>query len=539
MAIRSALCSRMETVFPDRRDLPPAIEALDLLRGERGGAQLCLISDADADARVSVTGAPASLYEVRTVPVGLAIPEHAVRCTVLNCGKSGDYPDPLFPCGDAVRLAACTAACVYIIFETRALAPGEYPVCVTLETPERTETHALRLRVSEAELPPQTLIHTDWFHTDCLSTYYGVPVLGEEWWRIVGNFMQNAAENGVNCLLTPLFTPPLDTEVGGERPTVQLVGVTRTAGGDYGFDLTNLRRFVRLARSHGVEYFEFSHFFTQWGAKHAPKVIAETENGEARIFGWETDALDPAYVDFLRRLAPVLKAFTDEEGITDRCFVHVSDEPGMDDLEQYRRCAAVIRGAFGCYRHIDALSDLDFFSEGLVETPVPNEGEIGTFYGRAKRLWTYYCCGQFSNELPNRFIAMPAARARILGALLYKYDCEGFLHWGYNFYYTSLSRRPVDPFRETDAGGAFPAGDAFAVYPGPGGEPFTSLRQQNFYAGLQDLRALRAAEANTSREETLAALAETLGDIRFTDYPMAPAAFDAMRAAVNRLAEKK
>ena len=537
MEIKTGLCSRMETVFPDDTVFPPAPGTLELLHGERGGAQLYLRADADAEVQISVTGAPAALYEIRTVPVGLGIPENAVHCTVLRGGKSGDYPDPLFPCGGTVTLAAGKTTAIYLWIETRELPPGERTLTVEIRTPEGTATHSLRLNVSRTELPEQELIHTDWFHTDCLSTYYGVPVRSEEWWRIVGNFMKNAAENGVTCLLTPLFTPPLDTEVGGERPTVQLVGVTRDGGG-YRFDLTDLRRFVRLAREAGIGYFEFSHFFTQWGAKHAPKVIARTENGEERIFGWETDALSPDYVAFLRQLAPELKAFTDAEGITERCFVHVSDEPGRDDLEQYRKCAAVIREAFGCYRHIDALSDLDFYSEGMVETPVPNEGEIGTFYGKAHPLWTYYCCGQLCEELPNRFIVMPAARVRILGALLYKYDCEGFLHWGYNFYYTSLSRRPVDPFKETDSGGAFPAGDAFVVYPGPGGEPLSSLRQQSFYAGLQDLRALKAAEKKRSRAEALKVLEETMGDIRFTDYPMAPAAFGAMRAALNRLLDE-
>ena len=39
--------------------------------------------------------------------------------------------------------------------------------------------------------------------------------------------MDNAVAHGVNLLYTPLFTPPLDTQVGGERTTVQLVDVER------------------------------------------------------------------------------------------------------------------------------------------------------------------------------------------------------------------------------------------------------------------------------------------------------------------------
>lgn len=61
---------------------------------------------------------------------------------------------------------------------------------------------------------------------------------------------------------------------------------------------------------------------------------------------------------------------------------------------------------------------------------------------------------------------MPSARNRILGALLYKYNAVGFLQWGYNFWYSQFSKHEIDPFTVTDAGKAFPSGDAFVVYPG-------------------------------------------------------------------------
>ena len=46
-------------------------------------------------------------------------------------------------------------------------------------------------------------------------------------------------------ILTPIFTPPLDTAVGGERRTVQLVGITKT-GSEYSFDFTLLERWINL-----------------------------------------------------------------------------------------------------------------------------------------------------------------------------------------------------------------------------------------------------------------------------------------------------
>ena len=89
----------------------------------------------------------------------------------------------------------------------------------------------LTLHLVPAALPPQTLLHTEWLHTDCLADYYRLAVFSPDYWRALRHFVSCAVHAGVNMLLTPLFTPPLDTAVGGERTTVQLVRVTRSAQG--------------------------------------------------------------------------------------------------------------------------------------------------------------------------------------------------------------------------------------------------------------------------------------------------------------------
>ena len=112
-------------------------------------------------------------------------------------------------------------------------------------------------------------------------------------------------------------------------------------------------------------------------------------------------------------------------------------------------------------------ADLDYYEKGLVQIPIPASNHLEPFVEKGiKGLWTYYCVSQW-DRVANRFFCMPSARNRILGTQLFKYNLAGFLHWGFNFWYTQDSTRSLDPFKETDAGGAFPAGDAFMVYPGP------------------------------------------------------------------------
>ena len=175
---------------------------------------------------------------------------------------------------------------------------------------------------------------------------------------MVEQYVQMAVDFGINMILTPIFTPPLDTDIGGERPTVQLVEVTKN-GGRYSFDFAKLERWVAMCRRCGVEYFEFSHLFTQWGAYHAPKIMA-WENGELKkLFGWETNARSPEYTGFLDQFLPALVEFIERHGIAERCYFHISDEPSIWDLESYGAASAAVKKHCQASRD-NSLSNFEF-----------------------------------------------------------------------------------------------------------------------------------------------------------------------------------
>ena len=123
-------------------------------------------------------------------------------------------------------------------------------------------------------------------------------VFSEAHWEIIERYSRCAVKHGINTILTPVHTPPLDTRIGSYRPTVQLVDIRRE-GGHYRFGFDKLRRWVDMCQRCGVEHYEIAHFFSQWGAKYAPQIVAETGNGLERIFGWETEATGPEYTAFL------------------------------------------------------------------------------------------------------------------------------------------------------------------------------------------------------------------------------------------------
>ncbi|WP_127588240.1 DUF4091 domain-containing protein [Paenibacillus koleovorans] len=457
----------------------------------------------------------------------------------------GLYPDPLYPVTELDGLTAIPGqwrSLWVTVTLDGSVKPGTYPITIqfTANNGEPLGEETFGLKVLTAELPEQKLLHTEWFHADCLATYYGVDVFSEAHWTIVESFIATAVKHGINMILTPLFTPPLDTRIGGERPTTQLVDVTVEREGVYSFGFDRLKRWVEMCDRLGVQYFEFSHLFTQWGAKHAPKIVAQVDGSEQRIFGWDTDATGVAYKDFLAQFLPQLVGFIKENGLEKRSYFHVSDEPTTPHLPTYESASSWLSQFLGEFPVMDALSEYDFYERGLVKMPIPANNHIEPFLEHeVPGLWTYYCCAQHQ-DVSNRFICMPSARNRVLALQLYKFNIAGFLHWGYNFYYSQYSRYPIDPYRVTDAGHAFPSGDPFVVYPGADGQPVESIRLEVFYEALQDLRALEKLESLIGRERVLALLEEGLErPITFSEYPHDASWLLEKRAQVNALIESE
>src|SRR5699024_1152434 len=434
----------------------------------------------------------------------------------------GLYPDPLYPVTDEGIIAFPNQwRSLWVTVDVGADVPsGEHDIDITFKTSddETLATETFILDVLPVKLPEQTLIHTQWFHTDCIADQYDVPVFSKKHWTLIQKYAKTAADHGINMILTPLFTPPLDTEVGGERPTVQLVDVEKN-GDDYTFTFEKLKQWIETVTESGIKYLEFSHLFTQWGAHHAPKIVA-TENGiERKIFGWETDATGDTYKSFLDQFLPELVTFIKQQGIENRVYFHVSDEPNIDHLESYKNASDIIHGHLSDFPIMDALSDYDFYKEGLVRNPIPSNNHIEPFLeNNVPDLWTYYCCGQYK-EVSNRFFIFPSARNRITGMQLYKYNIKGFLQWGYNFWFTQFSKKSLNPFENTEDGYVLPLDSSFIAYHCENG-PIESIRMEVFYEALQDQRALQLLGDLIGKEAVIKFLETDLDQpLTFTNYP--------------------
>lgn len=396
---------------------------------------------------------------------------------------------------------------------------------------EKLGENELQIEVLDANLPEQSLYYTNWFHNDCLADYYGLELFSDEYFTVMKRFLEPAVKNGMNMLLTPAFTPALDTAIGEERMTVQLVGVT-LENGKYKFDFSMMKRYIDEARSVGIKYFEHSHFFTQWGAAHAPKVVANVDGEIKKIFGWETDASGDEYVGFLREYIPQVKEFLKKEGLFETTLFHISDEPDTANLPTYEKSRARISDLLEDCMVGDALSDCQFYESGLVKTPIARIHKVMDFVGKCDDLWVYYTGGECYDGLSNRLIQLPRERNRGLGYMLYYHNAKGFLHWGYNYYYGRLAHGLYDPAKDPCCG--FPnAGTTYSVYPSADRRPLQSIHQKIFTDGLIDMRALQLLESLAGREVCLALVDEIVGSPNFFNTPENPEKMIELRSAIN------
>lgn len=520
MKLDLRLVSPLEKVFTDE---PPrgGYRSASALIGETASFQAAWIfSEGPWRDYVDLTvecDSPVNVRYVRSVPVQFVTMDGADKDYLRD--KPGLFPDPLDDVPpDHLRAYSFRWECVWIDIENAAA--GIHPVKVVLKNlaGEILAQETFTLKVIAAELPEQQLKHTKWFHCDCLCQYYGVEMWSERFWEICENFVRSYVKRGMNMLLTPIHTPPLDTAVGDERMTCQLVDVYLGNDG-FSFGFERLERWVTMAEKCGVKYYEMAHLFTQWGAKHAPKIIAEVCGEKKQVFGWDTDALSDEYRDFLHEYLHALCDELEKLGIKDRTVFHISDEPSFEMLEDYRAAHDMAAHFLHGMPIIDALSSYEFYKTGAIEKPVPAINHMDEFVkNNVPGLWTYYCIGQYK-DVVNTFIAMPGQRTRLLGVILYKYNIEGFLQWGFNFYNSQSSTRPINPWINTDCDGFGPAGDAFQVYPGANGEPVESLRMMHAAEAMYDLRALQLLESLKGRDYTLSVLEAGISPITFTDYP--------------------
>lgn len=414
--------------------------------------------------------------------------------------QPGLYPDSLLPTdGKNVNIMPGINNCFMITVEDDgSVKEGEFPVTVTLydhkETICRAET---KVQFVDAEFLPADIAYFNWIHYDSIAVCHGVKPFTKRYYRILRSYLKLAQYSGLNGLLVPLITPPLDTYVGGYRRDVQLAEIR--FDGVYHFRFERLGEFLDFALNEGIERFEFPPFFSQWDANYAAPFFVMTGNGRKRRFGWHTPSLADEYCTFLSRFLESLAAYLREKGVFDRCYFHVCDEAQGKD-NHYEKCRNLVTEHLPGGKFID--TKMKFTGEhhpDFIDVLSLSEADESIKNGASPDA-IYYCWGDYKNGVSNRFFSMPLARTAVIWPQMYLNNARTFLHWGFNFYQDFLSHNYIDPYAVTDVGGVFPSGDGFIVYPDREHDgAFPSIRLYALEYGRQLYRMLLTLERITGR----------------------------------------
>lgn len=451
--------------------------------------------------------------------------------------KQDDYyvnaPDNLYPEIleeiTSVNLTANEIATLFIEIPATEKPQGEHKIVVTVGEEKANFT----LKVKAEKLIDTDLILTNWFHCDGICNYFKVEPFTKEFYKYFKFYVDAYVKMGNNTILTPIFTPPLDTAVGGERLTTQLVKVIYQKG-KYFFDFSLLKEFISICLDSGVKYFELSHLYSQWGGKACPKIMVEKNGKLNNEFGWKVKSTSLKYKRFLKAFLKELTAFLVSENLLDKTFMHLTDEPSAQHVKRYVKLSKFIKKHNGGIPILDALSCYEFFTKKSVDIPVVaiDSPDLKLFDNVNPKM-LYYCVGMGTNYLTNRYFTMPLGRTAILGMQLYSTGVQGFLHWGFNFYNTQYSLKSINPYKETSAGGQFLAGDSFVVYPKENGVNY-SIRYFALLRGFEDYRLLKTVQQKHSREKVLQIL-NSYGVNGLNEYPHSVEKYEELKQELYNL----
>jgi len=491
--LASSLVRHYPTTRPRRRKTLRLLAA----RGEQVSFQCCFRTGEEA--REVTASAEAEGLDVHVRRVGYVPMPHFNAQTPKEETEGlghlpGWVPDPLFPDASLEAGARETNAFWITVRVDSDAKPGPHAVRITITAKdEEPETLTAIVRVHRALVAPRRDFPvTHWFYADALCDWYRLEPFEDAFWPLLEKYLTDLVAHRVNVSHLPLFTPPTD---GVKRPN-QLLDVRRN-GSRYTFDWRLVRRWTDLAQRQGIEYFEWPHFFTQWGAKFAIRIYEGHGASEKLLWDPETPAVSATYRDFLSQFLPEFKRFLDEQQLLERSLFHLSDEPhGEEALKNYRAARLLLREQAPWLKVMDALSDITFAREGLTDIPIPLITVAPEFIREGYPAWAYHWGGP-RGRYAQRLFDTPLVKTRMLGWLLYRNRAKGFLHWGYNYWYKRQTRELIDPYVVTDAHSwpDWSYGDPFVVYPGADG-PVDSLRWEVFGEGLQDYALLQQAGAD-------------------------------------------
>ncbi len=361
---------------------------------------------------------------------------------------------------------------------------GDYKGTVAVKTNQGNRSLPVMLTVYPFTLPEERhLFATKWYTTSKFEQFHGIQDSDSElFYDMLSVYAENMAAHRQNVF----------------RLSLGLISNSRDAQDRYSFDFSKFDRWADIFWDTGGMDLLETGFVARFGEggwssheimlREFP-VFDEANKKVVRVPGEE----------FLPEFLPALEDHLEEKGWLEKTVFHIADEPSNHNIMDWREASAFVHRHAPSLRRFDAIETTH--CQDRLEVWIPKLDHLSTYYDayreaqrEGNELWFYTVGIYQGGSLPNKTVDVPLIDSRILHWLNYRYDLNGYLHWGYNHW-------TDDPFQSPGKHN----GDGWQVYPTQNGL-LNSLRWEQMRNGVQDYEYLWMLE-NKMQE-----MIQSLGD---------------------------
>ncbi|MDE6361444.1 MAG: hypothetical protein K2L53_00535, partial [Clostridia bacterium] len=188
--------SSLVKVFSDEEPQAKAFEKLSVFRNEKASLQIALSSDIDCKVSVEIDSPFGQMLKPFVVEeIYSAMPVSKTQDDYTLRREAGKFPELLRPLEGEINLTAGKWTSLWLSLDPNPqLSVGEQKIQVSFNDGKEQSQVEFAIDVIDCDLPKQTLVYTNWFHTDCLATYYKAEVLSARYWSIVEAYLKPSHE---------------------------------------------------------------------------------------------------------------------------------------------------------------------------------------------------------------------------------------------------------------------------------------------------------------------------------------------------------
>ncbi len=403
---------------------------------------------------------------------------------------TGRYPDPLQPLTDSIQVDRGVLKSIWLTAYVPSNTPaGLYRGSLTIKCANSHPYKAiLNLRVRDFTLPRKSSLKTLFcLHAYPLLKFYSYQPCPDQY-----NILGTTDHWDFKDIPTATIHKWLDY---AEKYRISLTSV-------FGWSMY-IEPFWPITKGDSSKY-DFSKWnsMIEYAVKHQTNAI--TVVGVPPRGHMMDPASNKQYTDLVKSFMPQLEKNLISKNWANMSYTYLPDEPGWLTLgKEFLNIAKIFKEAAPRIKTL-ATTSPPFVHPAYpeltkyVDTWVPMmdtypPSVAAELRKQGKEVWWYTCLLPF-HPYPHLAIYQSGIDPRMIPLLSWKYKVDGYLSWGIDVWpdaSTASTQNPKWPAGDwTFKDYLYPPGDGYMMYPGPNGQPWSSVRMENFRDGMEDYEYL-------------------------------------------------